>query len=43
LPTGSAAKTNKGIDVDALLPDGFVDRLGNTVSQTAPNIGAIDN
>lgn len=42
IPTGSPA-LNAGIDIDALLSDGFKDRNGNTVNQTAPNIGAIDN
>lgn len=42
LPSGSDA-LNAGIDIDALLPDGFKDRNGNTVNQTTPNVGAIDN
>lgn len=42
LPSGSEA-LNAGVDIDALLPDGFTDREDNVVNQAAPNIGAIDN
>lgn len=42
VPLSSDAK-NAGLDIDALLPDGFTDRQSNIVDQTTPNIGAIDN
>jgi len=38
----NAISAGSGV-VAAWLPDGFADRYGNTVNQTSPNIGAVDN